>query len=1365
MDKERRDKLRTVIGEVRRLVEESLKSQLVSYGLYTDIAPLPREQLLHLTPDKEPHYRQVLDAVRREGRAVDASDQITPQAVARFVREAGGTWVNRLAALRALEARDLLGPPAAFVSDEYGGLSPRAQRLRQQSAQQGRSLTPDEALQTGIEDACRELSENVRVLFDLGDEHSLLWPDSAALRNALRKFSSEVTDEDWRQPDVLGWVYQYYNTETNAELKRRKNRTTGFKYRPDDIPVANQFYTPHWVVRVLTDNTLGRLWLEMQDRLPQLERSEATEDGRTVERYRLVERRHDVPHAAEDPAAFRQWINKEPDPLAPRECVDRLCSFLVPLPSRALPRAPKSVRDIRVLDPACGSGHFLLYAFDILFAMYREAESDLDPREIPALILGHNLYGIDIDLRAAQLAAFALYLKARTTLAAIDPKAPLLLRGLNIVIADAHIDDDPRKAEFLDRYRHDPEVQELYRKVLSDLDHTNALGSLIKVRTEFETLFGRIRRSREQARKAAEDGLSRAQAALFETAAQLELRDTYRSASGRTWTIRELLDELRTFEGEVAPSQDIGARLFYVDLERTVGLLGLLSEQYDVVLTNPPYGDMPPETKDYLTGNKKKGIEAHYPRTHQDLATAFIEQSLDLLHENGFLGGLVPRSFMYLSSFEEMRRHILTEDSGPELLQEYGLGILDGATVRTVGAVIRKTRHSDSSHPVTFQRLAYHPTVIKPQRFLETLSAFAGSGPVPEIDWFIARLRSLQDVPGAPYAYWASDSLRALFRRFPVLDIDKVLSPAGLSGWELGEVKQGIATQDDTRFTRYWWEITSQRSLIPQGWRWYAKGGSNVFFYGRIDLLVDWREDGKAIKDWIRNGLGDHPTRHLRNLDYQGRAGLTWRAVAWTTRRFGYVPTGAMFSNRGSMVFAPDATLLPLLGFLNSSLASVLVLCQTVEREWHLSEIAALPISGRLSETPIECVEGLLALERARHAGDETCRDFGVPDLLGLWRNSRGAETVGLARLLQSFSERSKSNAARENLLLSQLDERVYQTYELAPEDRKLVERELSRRPKAEGGYSADELMATGPDADMEIEEDDVEQPEADGDLEEAGRAEGRSGVITPGVARDLVARWTSYYLKQLIEADEDGIVPLEAIHGEPALVIRLREAMERDLGSETARMLEQQAPGYLGVKDLAEWLAVSREETVDNDGKAQRAPVGFFPWHVGFYRNRPIFWLLSSENFEPGRTRLTFRAYLHYLKLTPDTLPRLVSYYLDPTIDVAEREWKIALDGATKAEGKGKTSAKAVADEWANTVTALKKFRSSLEDVIQGPPHAQKLPASAKWLPRTIAEVRGGKDAGHGYRPDIDHGVRVNITPLVEQKLLPRVVLKRLGG
>jgi hypothetical protein len=286
--------------------------------------------------------------------------------------------------------------------------------------------------------------------------------------------------------------------------------------------------------------------------------------------------------------------------------------------------------------------------------------------------------------------------------------------------------------------------------------------------------------------------------------------------------------------------------------------------------------------------------------------------------------------------------------------------------------------------------------------------------------------------------------------------------------------------------------------------------------------------------------------------------------------------------------------------------------------------------------------------------------------------------------------------------------------------------------------------------ADMDREEDGDAPDggdEPDDATDDEAPAGGAGSAVSPELATDLVSRWLSFYVKKTIEADEDGIVPLLKTYERP-LLDRVRETMVADLSSEAARALEEQARPYLEDQTLETWL-----ET------------GFFPWHVKLYKNRPIFWLITSECFERGATRLTFRAYVHALKVTSDTLPRMASYYFEPVLDAAIAEEARAVEIPAGLPAKERRAAEKTAREWTATVAALKGFRAALEQVIRGPAKKEIVPANAKWLARTIADVRGGQDAGHGYKPDVDHGVRVNITPLAERKLLPRVVLSKLGG
>jgi hypothetical protein len=426
-------------------------------------------------------------------------------------------------------------------------------------------------------------------------------------------------------------------------------------------------------------------------------------------------------------------------------------------------------------------------------------------------------------------------------------------------------------------------------------------------------------------------------------------------------------------------------------------------------------------------------------------------------------------------------------------------------------------------------------------------------------------------------------------------------------------------------------------------------------------------------------------------------------------------------------------------------------------------------------------------LLRDEYRSDETCVSFTNPALLKIFHDQairKHHERLNVEVLINEWMVEREVNAREEGRALRELDDEVYDLYGVRQSDRDMIERELARRPRAEGGYAPDELAAMGVPASTYDESDTIGDRDVEVSLDpssndaedhdelystEDGDSTAEDDLFEASTYStfDLVARLLSHYVKQTLEGDDDGIVPVAPTHGDSALIVRLREAITKELGSENACALEAQCPPYLGTETLAGWLEIAQEQTVRNAGASEKLTVGFFPWHVATYRSRPIFWLLSSENFEriKNKSRFTFRAYLHYLKLTSDTLPRLLSYYLDPEIDRCRNEYNLARDKAASAEGKAKRKAETDAQEWLNTVDSLRRFREALEGVIKGPPKAEKVPEKAKWLQRTIAAVRGGQDIGHGYQPNIDFGVRVNITPLAEAKLLPRLLLKRLGG
>ena len=300
MDKERRSRLKSVVGQARRAVEDDARVQLRHLGIdENEIKPV--EKLPHLSAADKELRQKIVEALEKE----KAGDISYSEAFDRYVRHVGFTYVNRIAALRAMEVRNLI-KETVIRRDVYGGGSRREYEL----AERERFSDPYELLKAGLVEAFNEVSAEIRVLFDVNSEYSLVFLGHKALLELVKLLGEEVPEEDWKEDDIIGWIYQYYNEEARVGFRKAKR-----KPKADDIPVINQFYTPRWVVRVLVDNTLGRLWLEMNGRCPKL--------GDSVKR------------------TMEQLENPSGDK------VDEFCSYLVPLNQEPPPRERKRLGKLR----------------------------------------------------------------------------------------------------------------------------------------------------------------------------------------------------------------------------------------------------------------------------------------------------------------------------------------------------------------------------------------------------------------------------------------------------------------------------------------------------------------------------------------------------------------------------------------------------------------------------------------------------------------------------------------------------------------------------------------------------------------------------------------------------------------------------------------------------------------------------------------------------------------------------------------------------------------------------------------------------------------------------------------------------------
>ncbi len=565
------------------------------------------------------------------------------EAVTDYVRDAAFTTLNRFVALKMLEARQLVQECITKGEQsggyrEFCGMAP------------GVALLPDAAgYRLYVESLFDEFSTEIKVLFDRRDAATVLWPKRRTFEALLIILNAPDLFGVWAEDETIGWVYQFFNS--GEERKKMRDESQAPR-NSRELAVRNQFLTPRYVVQFLVDNTLGRLWSEMHG-----------------EQTRLTD----------------------------------LCGYLARSadePARSRPR--KDPRDLRILDPACGSGHFLLYSFDLLLTIYEEAWSaegispsseatghslredytDLaDLRSaVPRLIVEYNLHGVDIDPRCAQIAALALWLRAQRAwkdvgIAASD--RPRIQRT-HIVVAEPMPGDAVLVDEFAARLD-PPLLRDLFKKMVGESRLAGDLGTLLRVE---DGIAVELHRAREQF-------VTQRQTTGFlpgmepvEKKGSLDLSGIdddgfFHEAEAR------IVEALRAFAETATGSASVRRRLFAGDAAQGVALIDLVRTQFDVVLMNPPFWA--------LSLTAKKEFEKSYPRTKNDVYAAFVERGVGLLHVRGMLGAITSRTGFFLSSFQKWREEILLKEAPPVVFADLGYGVLDGAMVEVAAYCLEKS--------------------------------------------------------------------------------------------------------------------------------------------------------------------------------------------------------------------------------------------------------------------------------------------------------------------------------------------------------------------------------------------------------------------------------------------------------------------------------------------------------------------------------------------------------------------------------------------------------------------------------------------------------------------------------------------------
>jgi len=643
VERDVRNRIQRATQKARALLERELAEQLEgAYDIRKDglIAQAPG---MHLDEGGR-HVRQKLLAAIDRHVAGGAS---MGDAIGEYRREAAFTCVNRFVALKMLEARGLVQECVARGEEssgfrEFGGLAP------------GLAQMPDHGYLLYLECLFDEIGQEVGVLFDRRDPAGLLWPRRPARNELFAILNDPQLHEIWDQDETIGWVYQFFNSREERDLMRDvKHGGSQAPRNSRELAVRNQFFTPRYVVRFLTENTLGRLWFEMQD-------------GKT--------------------------------PLA------QAWEFLVVSseePRRARPR--KDPRDLRVLDPACGSGHFLLYSFDLLLGIYEEAWEDERfgvgseatdrtlreeypdfaalRRAAPVLIVEHNLHGMDIDPRCAQIAAFALWLRAQRAWqeAGVPVAERPRVQRTHIVVAEPIPGNAALVEEFAGRLD-PPLLRKLFKQIVDEVRLAGELGALLQVE---RGIAAELQRAREElvGQRQTTDSLPGLEPVRSRSELDLSGIDDdrfFHEAEER------IVEALRGFAETAGDGVSVRRRLFAGDATQGIALIELLRSRFDVVLMNPPFGAS--------CSAAKKQFEKSYPRTKNDLYAAFVERGIQLLHPHGLLGAITSRTGFFLSSFQKWREEVLLQEAPPVVFADLGYGVLDSAMVEVAAYCLEKGR-------------------------------------------------------------------------------------------------------------------------------------------------------------------------------------------------------------------------------------------------------------------------------------------------------------------------------------------------------------------------------------------------------------------------------------------------------------------------------------------------------------------------------------------------------------------------------------------------------------------------------------------------------------------------------------------------
>lgn len=1188
---------------IRCLIQQAFENRFERLGL-----KCTGEQPIETLPEERQEARRRLDDIIANHKESGNDYQTAREET---IRECVFTLFNRIAAIKVMEDRELF-PEIIRRRTEHAGRS-FAHNAWLEEHPEERSAER-EGLKHFLNDKFEELG--VRLPIYKADYPYALLPTADELFRILEAFNAVEMDADcgvdiWKGDDILGWMYENFN-----QVEKQAHKESGNKTEYHKVSLQSQIYTPKWVVKFLVDNTLVKQYLEMYPSSP-------------------LREKYQVANAPE----------------------------LSPFPAPGV--TAKKVEELRLIDPACGSGNFLLYACGVFYDLYQDQVDNFGAnysrRDIPKSILENNLYGVDLDERAVQLTQLSLYIKAWQ----LGGRRMNFPKHLNVVSTAFTLPsfDNVKMALMMGDEWKGAELDTL-RMVWNDLQNACKFGSLIRVEETFDRLLP-VDADDMFAHQWKRDMFS------FKRIAIEKLRHQLANSTGNPYSLSKVNDAM-TF-------------------------LDILTNKFDVAVANPPY-----TPSDKYGKILKEFIDSNYStfvKARENLYSCFIVRLGELMEDSGYMGMICPQTFMFIDSFKSIRKHLLEEYSFG-LFVQFGFGGIFKESVDPVFFTAQKNMQNGKTLAFKYDNIFNNSKV---ELFQNDYDNYIHNNTY-SANTYESNFSDFLTLRGYPFLFWLSDGFREKFQ------LDTIDNYA--------DVKQGIATANNFRFCRYWWEIiNSKEQYYP-----YAKGGTFNRWAGNLWLYINWGPKSiQAISDKGR----------LQNQKYYFKEGITYSASGRGGYAFRYLPKDCLFDVGGSSIFLTNnINIYYLMALLNSKLCYYIADSLNPTANIQVGDLKRMPIAftdGDTEHKIISITKQCIDLSNRRLSYSLIEPNYKSSPITN--------ENHSLDSIIQNYYIEENYISTKILLFESITNNYVFDIYKLSAEDRKMV---LKKEGKTVGTFSVSHaakisFLQLVENESENINNDEIKKfvlslPECEhkcindfsilyqnhNDWEEfcirhqvnpieAWYQFKQQEVLPMQRTQILAFELITDIIRCILAKDDDGMVPIIDRTGEEQLAVRIEaELIERGYQpahiSGIFNLLGMPLDKYLQSKFF--------QQLSDHLNLFMYLPKTPFIWHIS-----------SGEHH-------ALELYVSIYKWSRDNCYRLKSVYAGNR-DSALR------DRLSVLEGQNDVASKMEADEIRLQLRELVAFCNKIDDLLAS-----------------------------GYDPKLDDGVGKNIAPLQKRKMLSYEVL-----